>query len=339
MLQFSQISAEKLGMKDFNKTDRILLLLQRLSHAPLKRLTEEEIKSILGDLSRASFYRLIAELCEDRGELKSILTRVKEEDKTYYTLNHKEWQEFSSSEEESHFLLDCLRHIGPYFSTLADALGVFEGIKSKESKLNQKFIYLSKIQGTPLNSEHQKFLQNIIKAILSSTKVLMKYNDKNFEFLPLSLCQYRDEIYVIGAKDKFSSENMRSLKIVRIQELHETRNSFRYPSLSQYNPHQLFAHTSGLIQGDVKVAKLKIHGHSRKIISEKSFFNSKLIESNADYDLIECKYTNVDEFLGQVFIYAQDVEVEYPLEVKDAFIEKAIKAITRNKENKIKEAA
>lgn len=326
-------------MKDFNKTDRILLLLQKLSHAPLKRLTEEEVKSILGDLSRASFYRLIAELCEDRGELKSILTKVKEEDKTYYTLNHKDWQEFSSSEEESHFLLDCLRHVGPYFSNLADALGVFEGIKSKESKLNQKFIYLSKIQGTPFNPEHQKFLQSIIKAILSSTKVLMRYNDKNFEFLPLSLCQYRDEIYVIGAKDKFSSENMRSLKIVRIQELHETRNSFRYPSLSQYNPHQLFAQTSGLIQGEVKIAILKIYGHSRKIISEKSFFNSKLIQSSDEYDLIECKYTNTDEFLGQVFIYAQDVEVESPQELKESFREKANKAISRNQNNELKEVA
>lgn len=326
-------------MKDSNKTDRILLLLQRLSHAPLKRFTEEEVKSILGDLSRASFYRLIGELCEDRGELKSILTKVKEEEKIFYTLNHKNWQEFSSTEEESNFLLDCLRHIGPYFSTLADALGVFEGVKTNESKLNQKFIYLSKIQGSPLNPEHQDYLQQIIKAILSSTKVLMKYNDKNFEFLPLSLCQNRDEIYVIGAKDKFAPENMRSLKIVRIQHLHETHNTFRYPSLSQYNPHQLFAQTSGLIQGEVKTAKLKIYGHSRKILSEKNFFNSKLVHSENEYDLIECKYTNIDEFLGQVFIYAQDVEVDSPQELKEAFIGKADKAISRNKEDKLKEVA
>lgn len=326
-------------MKDLSKTDRILLLLQRMSRAPLKRLTEEEVKDTLGDLSRASFYRLIAELSENRGELKAILTKIKEEDKTYYTLNHKDWQEFASTDEESHFILDCLRHIGPFFSNLGDALGVFEGIKKKETKLNQKFIYLSKIQGAALTEKTRQNLQHIIKSILSSSKILIKYNDKIFEFLPLSLCQYRDELYLIGAKDKFSQENMRSLKIIRIQELHQTKNYFKYPSLTQYNPHELFANTSGLIQGEVHTASLRVFGHSKKIISEKNFFNSALIERTKEFDLIECKYTNIEEFLGQIFVYAQDIEIISPQELKGSFLKKAELALSRNMTYSIKKSA
>lgn len=327
------------GMRDFNKTDRILLLLQKLSQARFKRLSENEVREILGNPSRASFYRLMGELCEDRGEIKAVLTKLREEDETFFVLNHKNWQEFSSTEEESVFILECLRHIGPYFSSLGDALGVFEGIKGKESKLNQKFIYLSKIQGNPLNSRHQNFLQKIIRAILTSTKVLISYNQKTFEFLPLSLCQYRDDIYVIGAKDKFVEENMRSLKVVRIQELHETRNTFKYPSLAQYNPHQLFAQTSGLIQGEVRTAKLKVFGHSRKLLSEKNFFNSKLIQTTEEFDVIECKFTNIDEFLGQVFIYAQDIEVEAPVDLRQSFSKKARGALSRNDDIQIKKVS
>ena len=77
-------------------------------------------------------------------------------------------------------------------------------------------------------------------------------------------------------------------------------------------------------------AEIKIYGYSRELILEKDFFNGKMIGQNQEYDHYEIKYTNVQEFLGQLFVYAQDIEILSPESLQDAFLEKAEKAISKN---------
>lgn len=326
-------------MSDLNKTDRILHLLQAISKTPRKRLSEDQVREILGKPSKASFYRLVGELIQDRGELKAVLVKAKEEDTIYYSLNTKAWLQFVESEKETHFILDCLRHIGPYFNSLSESLGVFDGLAKEKKNLDQRFIYLSKVQGQSLSIQHQKWLQSIVKSILASSKLIISYNEKTYEFIPLSICQHRDELYLIGTKENFAPEEIRTLKISRIQSLFESNHSFKYPTLSKYNPHELYKNTSGLIRGIEITAIIKVFNHSRKILKEKSFFASKLVTCDTESETYECTYTNVEEFLGQLFVYAQDLEILSPSELKDAFIKKAHAAIEQNSKVILKKAS
>ena len=83
--------------------------------------------------------------------------------------------------------------------------------------------------------------------------------------------------------------------------------------------------------------QIKVYGKSTFMFKEKSIFNNKLITNEAEYDLYEMTCTGINEFLGQLFVYAQDVEIiDNPI-LQAMFIEKAQQAIARNQ--KIKKVA
>lgn len=55
-----------------------------------------------------------------------------------------------------------------------------------------------------------------------------------------------------------------------------------------------------------------------------------LIEETGEYDQYQAKYSNIEEFLGQLFVYAQDIEIIASSKLKEKFQEKAVLAISRN---------
>jgi predicted DNA-binding transcriptional regulator YafY len=55
-----------------------------------------------------------------------------------------------------------------------------------------------------------------------------------------------------------------------------------------------------------------------------------MINQARDYDEYECIYTNIEEFLGFLFIYGQDVEIISDASLKKSFREKAEKILKRN---------
>lgn len=66
-------------MNEFNKltkTDRILLLILEMVKRPYLSMPEEEIKTILGNPSRAQWYKLIKELCESVDNRPALLKEV-----------------------------------------------------------------------------------------------------------------------------------------------------------------------------------------------------------------------------------------------------------------------
>ena len=65
--------------------------------------------------------------------------------------------------------------------------------------------------------------------------------------------------------------------------------------------------------------------------SEKSFFEADLVQQTDDYDQYQINYSGQEELLGQLFVYAEDIEILSPEHLKDAFFEKANNALVRNK--------
>jgi len=180
-------------------------------------------------------------------------------------------------------------------------------------------------------------LEHIIKALVGNRKMFIRYQDidqtkeaRAISIFPLTLVQYRDDLYLCAYKNEMKDENLRHYKVSRILEIMESTEGFRYPSISRWNPREHFKNNSGIFVGNEKRAKFRVYGNSKKLLSEKSFFNSKLLERTRDFDEYECNYSNVEEFIGFLFIYGQDIEIVSDASLKKSFREKAQKILNRN---------
>ena len=345
-----------------NKTERYLLLIWRLANSPSMRLSEEGLREILGDPSRASFYRMISELTNGMGELPPILSKVQddEDSKSYFKLHEEGWERLATAKKEGQFILECYKKLGyllqsdytklvftededdfddAHFSSLSKSKS---NIKDKTKlKLNQKFIYLSKIQAKPFDERKKEILNHLIKALLLECEISVIYKslskgvDEIKRVRPLTLCHYRDDLYLLCQKCIDGKWEERTYKLSRFTDLRvHDKEKFKYPALKDWNPEEIFKYTSGIIRGPLQKAVLRVFGHSKELLKDKDFYNNKVLFENENYIEYECTFTSIEEFLGQVFVYAQDVEVISPKELSDAFLKKAEKAIQRNEVGK-----
>jgi predicted DNA-binding transcriptional regulator YafY len=319
-----------------NKTDRYLSLILEISNTPGWQISEQRLKELLGNPSKSQFYNYLQDLTGDSIDRPAILARIKNEQGFFYKLNEKTWENFFLAQEEGEFLLQAHKKLGYLIENGLHDISFIDSTSNRKN-LSRKFIYLSAIQGKAFSEDTKDHLHMIIKSLLGDTKLELSYNKKHYEVFPMSLCQYRDELYLIAFKDSIKQDNLRVFKIIRIQEVFLTKNKFSYPALMKWNPIELFKESSGLLLGERQEAIINVYGHARRIIREKNFFNSKLLEKYKDYDQYECVFTSKEEFVGQLFVYADEIEVLSPSNIKDYFIEKAQRALNINR--KIKKAA
>lgn len=319
-----------------NKTDRYLSLILEISNTPGWQISEQRLKELLGHPSKSQFYNYLQDLTGDSIDRPAIIARIQKEEGYFYKLNEKTWENFFLAQEEGEFLLQAHKKLGYLIENGLHDI-TFIDSSSNRRNLSRKFIYLSSIQGKVFTDETKDHLHIIIKSLLGDTKLELNYNRKEYIIFPMSLCQYRDELYLVAFKDKIQSSNLRVFKIARINDVYMTKEKFVYPALMRWNPAELFKESSGLILGERQEAIINVYGHARKLIREKNFFNNKLINKYKEYDQYECIFTSKEEFVGQLFVYADEIEVLSPSSIKDYFIEKAQKALQINQ--KIKKAA
>lgn len=318
--------------KDYNKTDRVLLLIQTICKAPRLTLTEAKVKEIL-DVSRPQYHRQISELITDNGERKAILLKRKDENgNIVFQLNECDWVNYLEGTNEIQFILKSYREMGHLLPKIDG-----EGISVHSKNIDRRFHYLCKVKAKETESGNSLLLEKIIKALVGSRRLLIKYNGKDeerhkhlIEIFPLTLVQYRDDLYLVACKESFSSENIRHYKVSRITEIMESKEKFRYPTSAKWDPKEYFKNSSGIFVGPEKKARFKVYNESRLILGEKSFYNSQLVSSTKDYDEYECTYTKIEEFMGFLFIYGQDIEILSDTTLKKAFKEKAQKILVRN---------
>ena len=318
--------------KDYTKTDRIILLIQNICRAPRLSLSEKKVQEILGDPSRAQWYKLKQELLEDVGVRRAILLEITDDEgNTTYQLNQCDWFHYLEGTQEIQFILKSYKELGHLFPKIET-----DGITTTSKNLDRKFHYLCKIKAKERFGKGEHHLETIMRALVGNRKLLIDYkgnNDlktKTIDIFPLTLTQYRDDLYLMAYKSEIKENNIRAYKVSRIEKIQNLKVTFKYPIEAKWNPCEYFKNTSGIIAGEKKKAQFKVFGDSKKILSEKKIFDAEIINQTKDYDEYVCNYTSLEEFMGLLFIYGQDIEIVSDKDLKKAFREKAEKILKRN---------
>ena len=291
---------------------------------------------------KSTWHRLINELIEGSKEVPALLieTKAPDSEEKFFCVNTNGWQAFIDAHEEGKFLLECYRQVGHLLqSDFSDMVFELTDVDRKMvGRLNRKFLHLVKVQAFK-TAQSKKNLDAIIHALIGEKMIEITYDGGLKTVRPLTLCQHRDDLYLMCYRQKDGSEwEKRTYKISRITGIRTLDKKFPYPSKTDWDPLNEYQHSSGLVLGEAKRVQIKVFGHSRKIVAEKEFFNGELINREADFDVYSCVYTNHHEFLGQIFVYAQDVEIVDDETLRAQFVEKAREALYRNSKIGIKSA-
>lgn len=329
-------------MSDYTKTQRVLCLMRAILSAPNSMINDATFRKLMGVPSKPNYHKLIAELTNDQGEIQALLIRDKTEEGFNYTLN-EHYSGLKAANAQNEYVLECYSRLG---SILPEEMqkrlsSVISQKDQKTKNLSRKFCHVTPIKGHELETHQKEILAKITKAILEEKEIKITYKDSReivstFLFKPFTLCQYREDLYLLGHELADKEYSDRNCKIRRIQKVERTENNFTYPANKNWDPHGKFKINSGIIDkmSERYDVQIKVYGTSRVVFKEKSIFNNKLITNGADYDLYEVTCTGINEFLGQLFVYAQDIEIVDNEMMKKLFVEKASQAIGRNQKFK-----
>lgn len=336
------VYAKAVKMGDYTKSQRILYLIRAILSSPNNMVNDDTFRKLMGDPSKANYHKLIKELTSDQGEIRALLTRNEFEGTFHYSLNEY-YTGLRAASAQNEFVLECYLRLGGVLpEEMQKRLSHVINQKNQKTKnLSRKFCHVTPVRGRELEDHQQECLSIITKSILEEKEIILTYKDSKeilstILFRPFTLCQYREDLYLLGHELSNKEYSDRTCKIRRILKVEATENKFTYPANKNWDPHGKFKMNSGIIDKfdercDVQI---KVFGSSRIIFNEKNIFNNKLIESCADHDLYEVTCTGINEFLGQLFVYAQDIEIIGNDFLREKFLEKAVMAITRNKKMK-----
>ena len=316
------------------------MVLHHVATSTNRCLPEERLKSLLGNPPKSTWHRLINELTQGTGDVPALLmeTVQKDTEGVFYCVNHKGWQAFIDAHEEGKFLLECYRQVGHLLdSDFTNMVFEIPDIDRKHvNRIDRKFLHLVKVKAHKTDSS-KKILNSVIHGLITEKQLEITYDGGVRIVRPYTLCQHRDDLYLMGYRIKDGGQlEKRTYKVSRITGIKVLDRKFPYPSKSEWDPISEYKQSSGLVLGPEKRVQIKVYGHSRKIIAEKDFFGGELINHDKDFDTYSCVYTNHHEFLGQLFVYAQDIEIVDDEELKDAFVNKAQAGLLRNQISKIK---
>ncbi|MCF8059952.1 MAG: WYL domain-containing protein [Bacteriovoracaceae bacterium] len=321
-------------------------------------LSQKKLFDIIGK-SRSQNYKILNNLLNGTATTDAILVEIRErggvvagdsgdlgsianDDKVSYKLKSNSWEDANNISLEGKFFLECYKHVG-YLLDSDYSRAQFEDdldITSNQlNKLKRKFFYLAKVQAKAYNKNQRVIFEKLVKALLNETQILLNYpiNDpikakKGRSIKPYTLCQYRDDLYLLGEEEqKDGSWIQKNFKVSRIKDLFESAEKFTYPSQNKWNPNEQFKLTSGLINSTPKEARVLVHGHFKQLLLEKNFCNARLMSSTEEeeHEYI-FTYTEANEFIGQLFTYAECVEILEPKSLREQFIAKAERALSLN---------
>ena len=317
-----------------NKTEIFIQLILEIMNTPRNMVATSEFIA-KHEINYKTWRRYIKEMREKYiVDGLPVLQEHAEESETYITLNKSMFKYHYPTHLETAFYLEAYAKIG-HFLDHKNLKKDIEEIKSEVFELNgrgeqltRKFHYLSKTDGQATKNDNQSIL---VQALIENKKVTAVYNEKDYTLFPLCLTMYRGSLYLVAYKDAMLVENLRHFKLVRFNHIEITSDFFSYPNLSEWNPEEYFKNNSGIIGGEKKTCSIRVFAESMLQIKEKNFFDGKLLSESEEFLDLELSYTSRDEFLGQLFVYAQDIEILTGEEIKKAFAKKARLALARNK--------
>lgn len=316
------------------KTTQYLKILHYVATSKQKCISEDQLQEFLGEASRSKMHRDTKELTLGTADVPGFLveTRNSETGEKSYCFNHEGWQSFLDSRTEGKFLLECYRKTGYLLdSNFANMVFELDDEEKKETQnISRKFLHLVKVRAH--RTDHSKeILNTLIEALIKQKQVEITYEGGLRILRPYTLLSHRDELYIMGDRKKGESLlEPRMFKLTRISGIKILSIGFKYPDLRDWDPMKVFEKSTGLMVGEEGIAQIKVYGHSRKILAEKDFFQGQKINFDDESDTYKIHYSHPNEFLGQLFVYAQDIEILGDETLKAAFIEKAQGALSRN---------
>lgn len=321
------------------KTSLFLKILHQISISRNRCLSEEKLKEILEHPPKSTWHRLINELLEGSSEVPALLIETQDRDsgERYYCVNQKGWQSFIDAHEEGKFLLECYRQVGYLLdSDFTNMIFDLPDLDRKHSeRLSRKFLHLVKIKAKK-TKDSGRVLDTVIEALIKEKQLELTYDGGLRIVRPLTLCQHRDDLYLMCYRHKEGSEwEKRTYKLSRISGIKILEKGFPYPNKGDWNPIEEYKQSSGLILGELHLVQIRVYGDSRKVFAEKEFFNGELINRDSEFDTYSCSYTNSNEFLGQIFVYAQDIEIVDDEKLREEFVKKAQAGLKRNTLKKV----
>ncbi|MBI2522456.1 MAG: WYL domain-containing protein [Bdellovibrio sp.] len=330
--------------------EHVAWILLEILKSPSLSVTRKHIEKEL-NLSRAQFYKVIGQLIKGTDETPPLLEEIPaldESDKKNILYKLKcGWSELAGASLESKFFLECYKHVGYLLDT--DYNQVQHDMEDPNikpamlKKLPKKFFYLSKTQAQPFAKAQRDHLNMIVHALLNEQELFLfypKYDEVKSKtprrVKPLTLCQYRDDLYLLGIEGEereISKSNVKCYKISRIANVIGSKEKFQYPAT--WNPGERYKHTSGLIIGPENKALVRVYGPFIMILREKNFMNAKETSSDGESVVYEFTYTDTNEFLGQLAVYCECVEILAPAALQQQFMQKLAKGLARNSAKKL----
>lgn len=318
-----------------DKTHKFINIMIDILNTPKNLISEKAIQKKY-DIEYKTWRRYIKQMKEiyKTKDYQPIFHIIEEREINYIGLNKSMLKHHLPENLETAFYFEAYQKIGHFFNhqNLKDDINylkdqVFQ-LKGRGEELSRKFYYHSKTDGKNINDDIQTI---IVHSLIENKKLRAIYNEKEYILFPLCLAMHRGSLYLIAYKDNMIEINTRHFKLVRFNKIELLDEDFRYPTAKNWNPCDYFKNSSGMFHAQEHSAKIRVYSPSKDLILEKEFFNKQVISVNNDSIDLEVTFNNIHEFLGQCFVYAQDIEVLENDEVKKAFQEKANAALNRNK--------
>lgn len=337
----SQPSRPKSSKKDLSKSLRIVELIRALMNARDFKIDDDTFRRIMGNPSKANYHVIVKQLTTPLGFSGPVLIREALPDNGgfYYYLS-EDFEQISNVSAVTEFSLECYSRLG---SVLPEQLqnrmsSISEKKQLKTKNLKRKFCNIAPIVGKPFDQKQKNIVMTIVNSVLNEKEMIVTYHTskdevKEFNFQAYTLCAYREDLYVLGRYLSGGEYHERMLKIRRILKAQQLDNAFKYPSERSWNPIEKFSHSSGIITqlDETCEVKVRVYGLSRNAFKDKVFFQSRFLDNHADYDEYELICTRYNEFIGQLFVYAQDIEIVDNPKVRELFKQKAHEALNRNR--------
>ena len=244
------------------KSEFILSFVGHLLDAKNQQLSMEKIKDLYPK-ARSSFFRNISEITNfmmPSGEL--LFVKFEEGEKSYIKVNNKFTTKFIPDGEKNIFDLQNLMKVGTLLDhslmkeVLKELKDIYQ-INGKSKVLSQKFYHHNRLE-----THHDlEIYREIVSALLSNNIVNFTYNDKEyFDYKLLSLCQYRDAIYLNAYTGDFHLAGVKTFKLVRFDSFESTEEKFIYPScwdVEKYYQHRDLVDENDLMLSFVFLEKVE----------------------------------------------------------------------------------
>ncbi|MDD3738792.1 MAG: WYL domain-containing protein [Lentimicrobiaceae bacterium] len=193
--------------------------------------------------------------------------------------------------------------------------------------LNESRALKDRILFEKIPSGHQ-YLSPLLESIRDNLTVEITYQSfgrdepSTFTIEPYCLKVFKQRWYVLARSPKY--DELRIYSLDRIHELEITKLQFNYPA--DFSPESFFYDSFGVIVNsgeETETVEIKVFDNQRKYFESLPLHHSQtLVEENGDYATFQYTIRPTYDFIQELFMHAENVEVIKPKWLREEFANK-----------------